>query len=299
MSVRIETLRANDLPSAARLLQEACAHDEVFAIAEEKLFADGALARRAEPLAAFVGSTLVAVACTSDRWLRLLAVHPAHRKRGIGTALLIRCEKQMVRHGHEARVLDQPGNYLGPGVDTNNTESIAWLVKRRYEAGGSNTNLLIALADNPKLDAEELGGRVAACEERGYQIERLAPSEIDACAQVVESHYSRGWAFELRRAARARGVHVARLAASGDLVSFAAHDGNNQGLGWFGPTGTLANHQKQGLGAALLLLCLDDLAAAGHTHCQVAWIGPRDFYERVAGIASERHFTTMKKDLLQ
>jgi predicted N-acetyltransferase YhbS len=90
------------------------------------------------------------------------------------------------------------------------------------------------------------------------------------------------------------GVHVA--IRDGAFCAFGAHDGNNRGLGWFGPTGTGPAHRGQGLGEALLLACLLDVAAL-HAHCEVAWIGPRPFYERVAGIASERRFVTFTKAL--
>lgn len=76
------------------------------------------------------------------------------------------------------------------------------------------------------------------------------------------------------------------------------HDGNNAGRGWFGPTGTLPAHRGRGLGAALLLACLLDIQAAGHNYCQVAWIGPRAFYDKIAGIDNERHFTVLRKELL-
>ena len=36
---------------------------------------------------------------------------------------------------------------------------------------------------------------------------------------------------------------------------------------------------------------------ADHQHCEVAWIGPRPFYEKVAGIAAERRFVVMTRSL--
>ncbi len=82
----------------------------------------------------------------------------------------------------------------------------------------------------------------------------------------------------------------------GAYCAFAAHDGNNRGLGWVGPTGTWPAHRGQGLGEALLLACLVDVAAA-HPQCEVAWIGPRPFYDKVAGIAAERRFVLLQKRL--
>ncbi|MBA3394602.1 MAG: GNAT family N-acetyltransferase, partial [Deltaproteobacteria bacterium] len=89
-------------------------------------------------------------------------------------------------------------------------------------------------------------------------------------------------------------VHVAL--ADGAYCAFAAHDGNNRGLGWFGPTGTWPAHRGKGLGEALLLACLVDVAAE-HARCEVAWIGPRPFYEKVAGIVDERRFVVLARTL--
>lgn len=299
MSLRIEALQASALPSATRLLALACARDAAAAVAEEKLFADGALARRAEPLAAYQDDTLVAVACTSDRWLRLLAVHPDHRRRGIGSELLTRCEKQIAAHSQTARVMDQPGNYLSPGTDAQETESIAWLMRRDFKVCADNCNLLIALEGNPRVSPARLTALITECEAKGYSITRQPPERVEQDALTIENEFSAGWAFEMRRAASygMGGVHIALHRASGALAAFAAHDGNNQGLGWFGPTGTLSAHRNNGLGAALLLACLLDTAHAGHSHSQIAWIGPREFYDKVAGIAGERHFHVLTKDL--
>jgi hypothetical protein len=91
-------------------------------------------------------------------------------------------------------------------------------------------------------------------------------------------------------------VHLA-LDADGAIAAFAAHDGNNRGLGWFGPAGTLMPHRGKGLGEALLVACLVDLAGEGRQSCTVAWIGPRDFYQRAAGIAREDRFVVLGKEL--
>jgi len=74
------------------------------------------------------------------------------------------------------------------------------------------------------------------------------------------------------------------------------HDGNNRGLGWFGPTGTWPAHRGRRLGEALLMACLADVAEH-HARCEVAWIGPRAFYDKVAGIAGERRFVVLRRAL--
>ena len=112
----------------------------------------------------------------------------------------------------------------------------------------------------------------------------------------MAGEFGGAWPFELARALAAvpAGVHVALK--DGAYCAFAAHDGNNRGLGWFGPTGTWPAHRGQGLGEVLLVACLVDVADA-HPRCEVAWIGPRPFYEKVAGIVAERRFVVMTRPL--
>src|SRR5262249_18590992 len=152
------------------------------------------------------------------------------------------------------RALDQPGNYLAPGIDERNHEAIAWLGKRGWRRDGdARTNVLIAVRDNPRVTparAAELAARAGVA---GYEVRRAAAGET-ALLDAVAGEFGGAWPFELGRALEASGVHVA---TKGDAYcAFAAHDGNNQGLGWFGPTGTWPEHRGKGLGEALLLACL-------------------------------------------
>jgi hypothetical protein len=116
---------------------------------------------------------------------------------------------------------------------------------------------------------------------------------------AVAAEFSSQWAFEVERALACSpiGAHLAWSRSADELAGFAVHDGNNQGLGWFGPAGTFAAHRRRGIGEALLLACLADVADAGHRSCTIAWIGPRAFYERSAGINGERQFVVLRKDL--
>ena len=75
-----------------------------------------------------------------------------------------------------------------------------------------------------------------------------------------------------------------------EIAAFAAHDANNTGLGWFGPMGTLESHRKRGLGEALLLASLADIA---QDETEIAWVGPVEFYERTVGVLRERRFAVL------
>lgn len=310
---RVITLAPGDLDEATRLLAVACPFDNAAQVAEEKLFGPApghdarALGIAVRDGRAGAGEQLAGVAAVSGLWIRLLAVHPAHRGRGLGTALLRAAENAAVAAAGAisgaagtvvVRLMDQPGNYLAPGIDTRNQATIDWLARRGYAVRGHNTNLLV----DARARAAAAHALAQAC--TGYELRRARRDQADGPAlHALAASFSPAWAFEVARAMAADdagavpGVHVAMHRDSGVMVAFAARDGNNRGLGWFGPAGTLDAHRGRGLGAALLLACLADVAAAGHDTCEIAWIGPRDFYARVSGIAGERRFAVMRKEI--
>jgi mycothiol synthase len=286
-AMRIAPLERAHLADAELVLADACAFDRASEVAEEKLFGDGP---EGTPRAfgAHDGGELVGVAAVCARWLRLVAVVPRARKRGAGSALLAACEQGATR----LRTLDQPGNYLAPGIDIRNDYAIGWLERRGYaRVGEERCNVLIDVHNNPRVSAERAAE--AAARAIGYEIRRARRDERALCDAVARD-FGGAWPFELQRALEVDGVHVAL--ANGEYAAFAAHDGNNRGLGWFGPTGTWPAHRGKGLGEALLLACLVDVAQH-HARCEVAWIGPRPFYDKVAGIVGERKFVALAKNL--
>ena len=278
------------------MLADACEFDRAADVAEEKLFGAAPLGT-ATSFGAWEGTELVGVATVAAAWIRVLAVEPSVRGRGIGSALLAACDAAALAAGEsKLRALDQPGNYLAPGIDAENVETIAWLERRGWvRAAEPRTNVLIAVRDNPRVSADRIAELTRAVAGRDYEIRRARPDET-ALLGAVGAEFGGAWPFELARALgdSPAGVHIATK--DGAYCAFAAHDGNNRGLGWFGPTGTWPAHRSQGLGEVLLLACLLDVAAR-HSHCEVAWIGPRPFYEKVAGIARDRHFIGLSRTL--
>jgi GNAT superfamily N-acetyltransferase len=313
--LRIAPLKIQSVEEARRLLERACEFDKAHQVALEKLTAAGAAGCSALPFGAWVDEELVGVAAASCHWIRILAVGPDHRDRGIGTALLQACLQSIADSNAEAdvegaraetlvRIMDQPGNYLSPGIDNRNRETIGWLERRGFAKAGQACNLIIALHDNDRVSEQRLADWQKRASVAGYSIrtwqadEDGAEARMRATLAMVEAEFSPGWAHEVASAAsRPGGIHLAVQDDSQKVVAFSVHDGNNQGLGWFGPTGTLAEHRGHGLGAALLLAALLDIRSQGHREAEVAWIGPRDFYDKIAGIENERHFTAMTRTL--
>jgi GNAT superfamily N-acetyltransferase len=286
MSLIVFELARARLAEAEELLRAACAFDRAGDVAAEKLF--GAAPHGPTlALGAFDGDLLVGVAAVSARWLRLLAVHPAHRGRGAGSRLLAEAE---ARAPGRLRTGDQPGNYLAPGIDARDEDTIGWLERRGYARAGENENLAVPLLGNPRVSAH---GRAAPA---GYEVRRATHADADTLARFAGG-FGKAWAFEAARALDndPPGVHLALH--GGGIVAFACRDGNNRGLGWFGPAGTAEAHRGKGLGEALLVPCLVDIAAAGHAEAVIAWIGPRKFYEDKVGARGDRRFVVLEKVL--
>src|SRR5262245_61288517 len=123
MSMRIAPLDRSQLAAAELVLADACAFDRATEVAEEKLFESGP---NSVPLAFGAWRDdgdhgLIGVAAVAGRFLRVLAVVPGARGRGIGSALLAACENAARATGEtRLRTLDEPGNYLAPGIDVRN-----------------------------------------------------------------------------------------------------------------------------------------------------------------------------------
>jgi mycothiol synthase len=285
------------LAEAELVLADACAFDRATEVADEKLFGPGP-SSAAQPFGAWEGNDLVGVAAVSAHWLRVLAVVPRARKQGAGSALLAACESAARAEGMtKLSALDQPGNYLAPGIDARNGDAIAWLEKRGWRhAGDPRSNILINVRNNPRVSAERYTELAERAGTAGYEVRRAHPDEREPLCTAIATEFGGAWPFEIERALGndPAAVHVALR--DGAYCAFAAHDGNNRGLGWFGPTGTWPAHRGNGLGEVLLMACLVDIAAE-RAQCEVAWIGPRPFYDKVAGIASDRIFIPMAKQL--
>src|SRR3954471_24947402 len=117
----VAPLQRSRLADAERVLADACAFDRAAAVADEKLFGPGPTSA-AQAFGAWEGNELVGVAAVSARWLRVIAVVPRARRAGAGGALLAACEAAARAEGmRKLSALDQPGNYLAPGIDARNT----------------------------------------------------------------------------------------------------------------------------------------------------------------------------------
>jgi GNAT superfamily N-acetyltransferase len=279
--VRIASLGPEHLGAATQLLAAALPHDRIAVVAAEKLFgSDGA--RHGVALGAFAGDdTLVGLVAAAGRWLKLLAVAPAHRRRGLGSALLAAVPAARRRAG------DHPGNYLAPGVDVRYTEALAFFAARGFVPTGEVENIRAPL-DRP------LGRPSGRPDVAGYALRRAGDADRAPLLDWIGRAFAPVWAHEVARALDGprRAVHAAWL---GDRpVAFAAADGNNQGLGWFGPAGTDPEHRGRRLGEALLVRCLEDVRGLPEAGV-IAWIGPKEFYKKTVAAVDDRRFVQLEE----
>jgi ribosomal protein S18 acetylase RimI-like enzyme len=270
--VRIAPLSEAHLPEATGLLQKALPHDRIDVVAREKLLGDNG-SRAGAVSGAFEGAQLVGVFASAGRWIKLIAVAAEYRRRGIGTQLLRQMAPAKWRAG------DHPGNYLTPGVDERYTEALAFFSHHRFRE--------VARVEN-------LRGRtdLASTDVAGVKIRRAEPSE--RLSEWITEHFAAVWAHEVAHAQSGPlcAVHLAFI--DGALVGFAAADGNNQGLGWFGPAGTLPQARGRGIGEALLLRCLQDVRGLPEGGV-IAWIGPKKFYEKAMEAKTDRVFVQLER----
>lgn len=309
-SVELRPLYASaDLPAATALLAESLPHDGIAHVAAEKLFGDNGR-RAVHTVGAFAGDELLGVLAQAGRWIKLLAVRKDARRRGIGTELLAEARQHLKKaaEGNPAharlRVGDHPGNYLSPGLDPRYFEALAFLAARGFREVARILNVRAPVHENPLLSDARLDELTRHAVAQGYKVRRTTAADCAPLLAFVETAFSATWALEVARALGTElggaaaahtptlpegpGVHAA-WDGHGAPVAFAAHDGNNRGLGWFGPTGTLPAHRGRKLGELLLIHCLRDVAARLEGGV-IPWVGPVDFYARASGARPDREF---------
>jgi GNAT superfamily N-acetyltransferase len=253
----VHTATPADLPR----LQELFAHAndtpyDLVRVAEEKCFGLGV---SGAPVVT-VFDDFLGCAVTCGKYLRLLAVHRSHRRRGIATQLL------RDAYARGARVVGaEGGNYFTPGAPV----ALAGFFERFGRKTAETQNLIV-----------ECGGHAAALE-----------SERDRVLAFIKREFGTIWHFE---ASNAEALHY--LEHNGDIAGFAAHSANNRGLGWFGPTGVAKHLRGRGYGTQLLRASLADMRRRGYDHAIIPWTDALDFYAKACGATIHERFATFTID---
>ncbi|HEY0140713.1 MAG TPA: GNAT family N-acetyltransferase [Thermoanaerobaculia bacterium] len=270
----IRTASRHDLTALRELFARANdAPYDLARVAEEKCFGDGiageALCRVFEEDGRIAGA---AVSC--GRWVRILAVAPESRHRGIGRRLLADAEARGA-----TRIAAEAGNYFTPGVVESDASTRAFLTSLGYMPGAETWNLEV------RLDGIEADG----------QARRTTREDAPRVLAFIERQFGRIWRFEAEKAFARELPPLFHTEDHGEITGFAAHDVNNAGLGFFGPTGVSTSLRGRGLGKTLLLASLADLRRLGYTKAVIPWTDALAFYEKSCGAKAAHRFIAFER----
>jgi len=265
----IRTATRADLPRIAALFARANdAPYDLGIVADEKCFGAG-VSGDAEVR---VYGDFAGVSVTCGKALRILAVDRDQRRRGIGDALLGDAEARGARI-----VAAEAGNYFTPGVVASDTNTVGFFVHRGYGEIARTQNLVV-----------EVGSR-----EWGVGVVRATRQNRERVLAFIEKEFGRIWRFEASRAFENDPPTMFYVEVDGEIAGFAAHDANNRGLGFFGPTGVARVHRGRGLGGRLLQASLADLGRLGYERAIIAWTDAIDFYRKTCGATVADRFVTL------
>jgi predicted N-acetyltransferase YhbS len=243
---------------------------------------DGSLFAPDQPAAVFgdpATGVVAAVACDDGAHIRLLAVDPAHRGRGLGHALVQAAEDWAVAAGHRSLVTGaDPPYFLWPGVPSGETSLVCLFERRHYGRADTNFNMDV---DLHSLPVDPGGHRVAGPEDA---------AELD---EWMATHWP-NWRLEVLRALRKGNLVIARAdGEAGPVTAFCAFEVNRRGV--LGPVAVRPDLMGHGAGKTVLLGALHELRRRGAGRVAVVWVGPVVPYAAVGGRVSDVFFVYRKE----
>ncbi len=221
------------------------------------------------------GVGLVATVLTGDEgFVRLVAVDPALRRAGHGTALLQAAEEDLAAARTLTVGADAP-YFLFPGVPTTETGLCSLLESRHYTREEANYNVDVTLEG------------LAADPGTAHEPE---PGDRDEVEQWTATHWP-WWQAEALRAFDHGTLLISRDADG--IAGFCAYDVNRSGT--LGPIAARPDLMGRGAGRPLLLGALHRLRDRGHRRIEVLWVGPLVPYARVGGTIGSVFFVYRKR----
>ncbi|MEO6258745.1 MAG: GNAT family N-acetyltransferase [Thermoanaerobaculia bacterium] len=266
----IRNVTSADLPRLIALLAEA--NDtpyDLVRVAEEKCF--GAGVQGVTDVRVFGDFSGVSVRCGDA--LRILAVAPAQRRPGVGAALL-----QDAQTRGATLIGAEAGNYFTPGVLDTDETTVRFLLAHGFSESESTLNLEVE-----PLPAEPSHG-----------VKRATLDDRERVLHFIEHDFGAIWRFEADHAFQSDQPKIFYAEEQGEVVGFAAHDANNRGLGWFGPTGVRETLRGRGIGSRLLQASLGDLRRMGHTRVVIPWTDAVEFYQRACNAQVTHRFLVLR-----
>lgn len=206
--------------------------------------------------------------------IRLIAVDPSHRRKGIGRELVEAAERALPDDAPIVVGADAP-DYLWPGVDTRETAAICMFEAMGYALSRVHYNMSLDLVNLP-----ETAGKV----------ERPGPEDRHSIEGWLETHWP-NWTEEAL-VGFDRGDFLFSRDSEG-IAGFSTWNVNR--LGWFGPMAVRPSLIGAGRGRALLIEALHEMRRQGFEDAEIAWIGPHKFYSATVGAVIHRAFWVLEK----
>jgi len=137
-------------------------------------------------------------------------------------------------------------------------------------------DMLVRLYDLPS--PAEYYQRAAAA---GVTIRRAEPWDRLRLRTFIEKEFGPWWSVEIELAYSHHPISAFLATQERTVVGFAAYECSRRG--YFGPTGVRQDLRGSGIGAALLLRCLESMWEMGYAYAVIGGVGPVSFYEKVCG----------------
>lgn len=115
----------------------------------------------------------------------------------------------------------------------------------------------------------------------GIITRRALPPEKHKVTVWVQETFSEKWGSEVEVAFSRQPVFCFIAIQTGKIVGFACHDTTCPNF--FGPTGVEPGARNNGIGAALLFACLEDMRQQGFGYAIIGGVGPAAFYSKTVG----------------
>jgi GNAT superfamily N-acetyltransferase len=206
--------------------------------------------------------------------IRLIAVDPSQRGKGLGRALVEAADNFLPDETPMVVGADAP-DYLWPGVDTRETAAVCMFETMGYELSRVHYNMRVGLESLP---------------EAARTVERPDAGERELIQRWLDTHWP-NWTEESLRGFDRGDFLVAR--DSEGIAGFSTWNVNRQG--WFGPTAVRPSLIGAGQGRPLLIQALKEMRRQGFEAAEIAWIGLHKFYSRTVGAVIHRTFWVLEK----
>jgi GNAT superfamily N-acetyltransferase len=115
----------------------------------------------------------------------------------------------------------------------------------------------------------------------GVDVRRAFAAEKRLVCDWVAAQFGSGWASECEAAFARLPVACFVAVRDQELLGFACYDATARGF--FGPTGVAEPERNHGIGVALLLAILHDMAAHGYAYAIIGAADSVEFYRKHAG----------------